>query len=91
MSRKITTVISFNVETILEEWVKYFDIKEADLRNSEFVIKALYRGFRKDDPKKVICINKASEGNFQKFLNAKSEWSKSHKFNFPTMEESSWI
>ena len=53
MSRKITTVISFKIEITFEEWVKIFDSKEADLRHSEFDIKPLFRGFSKDDPKKV--------------------------------------
>ena len=41
MSRKITTVISFKIESIFEEWVKIFDSKEADRRHSEFEIKLL--------------------------------------------------
>ena len=39
MSRKITTVISFKIESSFEEWVKIFDSKEADLRHSEFDIR----------------------------------------------------
>ena len=54
MSRKITTLISFKIESKFEEWVKIFDSKEADLRHSEFEIKPLFRGFSKDDTKKVI-------------------------------------
>ena len=54
MSRKITTVISFKIESTFEEWVKIFDSKEADLRHSEFDIKPLFRGFSKDDPKKLF-------------------------------------
>ena len=54
MSRKITTVISFEIESTFEEWVKIFDSKEADLRHSEFDIKPLFRGFSKDDPKKLF-------------------------------------
>jgi len=42
MSRKITTVISFKIESTFEEWVKIFDSKEADLRYSEFYIKPLF-------------------------------------------------
>ena len=91
MSRKITTIISFNIETKLEEWIKIFDSKEADLRHSEFDIKPLFRGFSKDDPKKVICLNHSPEGNIQKFVLANSELIKSHKFDFSTMEESSRI
>ena len=66
MPRKITTVISFKIKSIFEEWVKIFDSKEADLRHSEFDIKPLFRGFSKDDSKKVIFINQALEGNIQK-------------------------
>ena len=91
MSRKITTLISYEIEGIFEEWVKIFDKKEANLRYSEFDIKPLLRGFSKDDPKKVICINQAPEVNIQKLVQADSEWIKSHKVDFSSMEESSWI
>ena len=91
MSRKITTVISFKIESTFEEWVKILDSKEADRRHSEFDIKPLLRGFSKDDPKKVIWIHQAPEGNIQKFFQAKSKWINSHKIDFSTMEESSWI
>ena len=91
MIRKITTVISFKIESIFEEWVKIFDSKEADLRHSEFDIKPLFRGFRKDDPKKVIFIHQATEENIQKFVQANSEWLKSHKVDFSSMEVSTWI
>ena len=91
MSREITTVISFKIESKFEEWVKIFDSKEADLRHSEFDIKPLFRGFSKDDPKKVICIHQAPEGNIQKFVQANSEWRKIHKVDFSSMKESSMI
>ena len=91
MSRKITTVISLKNESTFEEWAKIFESKEADLRYSEFDIMSLFRGFSKDDPKIVICIHKALEGNIQKFVQANSEWIKSHKVDFSSMEESSWI
>ena len=91
MIRKITTVISFKIESIFEEWVKIFDSKEADLRHSEFDIKPLFRGFRKDDPKKVIFIHQATEENIQKFVQANSEWIKSNKVDFSAKEESSLI
>ena len=91
MYRKITTIISFKLESSFEEWVKIFDNKEADIRHSKFKIKPLLRGFSKDDPKKVICIHQAPEGNIQKFIQANSEWIKSHKVDFSTIEESAWI
>ena len=91
VTRKITAVISFKIESTLEEWVNIFDSKESDLRHSEFDIKLLFRGFSKDDPKKFFCIDHLQEGNIQKFLQANSEWIKSHKVDSSTMEESSWI
>jgi len=91
MSRKITTIISFKIESKFEEWVKIFDSKEADLRHSEFDIKPLFRGFSKDAPKKVIFINQAPEGNIQKFVQVNSELIKSQKVYFSSMGESSWI
>ena len=91
MSRKITTVIFFKIESTFEEWVKIFDSKEADLRHYEFDMKPLFRVLSKDDPKQVICINQAIEGNIQKFIQANSEWIKSLKVDFSIMGESSWI
>ena len=91
MSREITTVISFKIKSKFEEWVKIFDSKKADLRHSEFDIKQLLRVFSKDDPKKVICIHQAPEGNIQKFVQANSEWIKSDKVDFSSMEQSTWI
>ncbi|EEE39657.1 conserved hypothetical protein [Prochlorococcus marinus str. MIT 9202] len=91
LSRKITILISFNIETKFEEWIKIFDSKESDLIHSEFDIKALFRGLSKDDPKKVICINQSPEGNIQKLFKANSKCIKIHKINFSYMEESSWI
>ena len=82
MSREITTVIFSKIKSIFEECVKFFDSKEADLRNSEFDIKPLFRALSIDDPKKVICISLALERNIQKFVQANSEWIKSQKLIF---------
>ena len=91
MSRKITSVIAFKIESTLEEWIKIFESKEAHRRHSEFDIKPLSRGFSKDDPKKVFCFDQAPEGNIQKFVQANSEWIKSHKVDFSTIKQSIWI
>ena len=58
---------------------KNFVSKEADIINSAFDIKPLFIGFSKDDPKKVICLNQALEGNIQKYVQANIEWIKSKK------------
>ncbi len=70
---------------------KKFYSKEADLRHSEFEFIPLFRELSKDDLKKVICIHQAPEVNIQSFVKANSIWIKSHKIDFPSMEESSWI
>ena len=67
---------------------KIFDGKEPDLRQSEFDIKPLFRGFSKDDPKKVIFIRHAPERNIQKFVQANCEWINNHKVDFSSMKES---
>ena len=67
---------------------KIFDSKKADLRHSIFDIKPLFKGFSKDDPKKVICIKQPLERNIQKFVQANSEWINNHKVDFSSMKES---
>ena len=91
MSRKIFTVISSKIESPFEEWVKIFQIQEADLIHFEFDIKPFFRIFNIDDSKKFICIRQAIKGNIQKFVQANSEWIKSQKVDFLTIEKSSWI
>ena len=91
MSRKIIIVISFKIESIFTKWEKIFDNKEVDLIHFEFDIKPLFRGFSKDDPKKVFRTHKDLEGNLQKFVLSNSEWIKIHKVDFLTMEELNWI
>ena len=91
MSRKITTVISFKIERMFKEWAKIFEIKEVDLRHSEFNINHLFRVFNKDDLKKVICIHQTQERVIQKFVQSNSECIKSYKVDFSTMEELTWI
>ena len=91
MSRKKTTVISSEIETLFEECVMIFDSKEADLRHSEFDVKLLFRGFNIDDSQKVIPIHHSLQENIQKFVQLNSEWIKNYKVDFSTKEESSWI
>ena len=91
MSSSVTSVFTFKIESTFDEWTAIFDSEEADKRHSEFEIKPLFRGVSKDDPRKVICIHQAPEGNIQKFVEANSEWIASHKVDFSTMEESAWM
>ena len=89
MFKKITTLISFKIESTFKEWVKITDSKKEELRHSEFFIKPLFKGLKIDDHKKVICIDQAKVGNLQKFVRANSESIQRHKFDFSTMEKSS--
>ena len=91
MTRKITTVLTFRIESTFEEWSTIFDSEEAERRHSEFDIKPIFRGVSKDDPKKVIVLLQAPEGNIQKFVESNSKWIESHTVDFSTMEESNWI
>ena len=91
MSRKKTTANAFMIKSTFEELVKIFDSKEENLRHAEFDIKPLFRGFDIDDRKKVIRLTPALQDNIQKFVQANSDWIKSHKVDFSTMKESSWI
>tara|TARA_B100000941_G_C28223817_1_gene408044 strand:+ start:286 stop:561 length:276 start_codon:yes stop_codon:yes gene_type:complete len=91
MSQRIKTEIFLKIEIKFEEWVKIFDIKEVDLRHSEFYLMSLFRRLSKDYPKKVICNRQAPEGNIQKFFKDKSEFIKSHKVVISTIKESAWI
>ena len=87
MSRTITTVISFKIESSFYKWANKFDSKTEDRRHYEFDIKPLFRSFSKDDPQKLIFIQKALKGNIQKFFQSNSESIKSHKVDFLTMED----
>ena len=91
MTLKITTVLTFKIESTFEDWSAIFDSQEADRRHSEFDIKPIFRGVSKDDPKKVIVLLQAPEGNIQKFVESNSKWIESHTVDFSTMEESTWI
>ena len=91
MTRKITTVLTFRIESTFEEWSTIFDSEEAERRHSEFDIKPIFRGVSKDDPNKVIILLQSPEGNIQKFVEANSKWIESHTSDFSTMEESIWI
>ena len=90
MSYSVTSVFTFKIESTFEEWAAIFDSEEADKRHTEFDIKPLFRGISKEDPKKVIVIHQAPEGNIQKFIEANSEWMATHRVDLSTMEESSW-
>ena len=71
VSRKITNVLSLKIKSKFEQWVKNFDIKEADLRHSEFDINLLFRGFSKDDPNKLFAYIMLQSGIFRSLFKKK--------------------
>ncbi len=91
MGRKLTTVFTFAIHSTFDQWLEFFDSKEAFERLSEFDIKPLYRGQSKQDPQKVIVIHQAPEGNMQKFFEIHGSWIATHGVNISTIEVSDWI
>ena len=87
MSRTITALISFKRQSFIYEWANKFDSKDLYIRHTEFDIKILSKCFSKDDPLKLICIQKTLGENIQNFLQSNIEWIKSHIVDFLTMEE----
>ena len=68
MTSSVTSIFTFKIESTFEEWAAIFDSSEADKRHSEFLIKPLFRGVNKKDPRKVIVIHQAPEGNVKSLL-----------------------
>ena len=91
MYRKIIALISFKIESYFYEWANKFDSKALYIRHTVFDIKILSKFFSKDDPQKLICIQKTLNENIQNFLQSNIEWIKSHIVDFLTMEEFLWI
>ena len=87
MFRKIIAVIPFKIESSFYELANKFDSKALYIRHTELDIKILSKSFSKDDPQKLICIQKALGENIQNFLQSNSEWIRSHIVYFLTMEE----
>ena len=54
MSYSVTSVFTFKIESTFDEWAAIFDSAEADKRHSEFDIKPLFRGVKKEDPPKLL-------------------------------------
>ena len=68
MSRKITAVIPFKIESYFYELANKFNSKALYIRHTEFDIKILSKCFSKDDPQKLICIQNALGEIIQNFL-----------------------
>ena len=57
-----TTVFTFQLSNIFEEWVKMFDSPEIDAFHKTVGLTPLSRGKSLIDPKEVIVIHQAEEG-----------------------------
>ena len=61
------------------EGLQYLIVQKQIKGHSEFDIKPLFRGVRKEDPQKIIVIHQAPEGNVQKFVEANGDWMATHR------------
>ena len=91
MTKHITTIFTFKIDSTFDKWLEFFDSEDSFKRLSEFNIKPLFRGQCKEDPKKVIVIHQAPEGNMQKFFEAHGSWIATHGVNISTIKVSDWI
>ena len=91
MKIKTTTIFTFKIENTFNEWKEFFDSEDSYKRLSEFDIKPLYRGQSKKDPRKVIVIHQAPEGNMQKFFEKNGSWISTHGVKISTIEVSDWL
>ena len=91
MFRTRTTSMSFKKDDIFEELVEIIDSKEVDIKHYGFYIKPFFRKLSKYDPKKIINELQSLEVNIQKFVKRNSDWIKSHKVDFSSMEKLVWI
>ena len=91
MGIKLTTVFTFKIKSTFDQWLEFFDSKEAFERLSEFDIKPLYRGQSKKDPQTVIVIHQGPEGNMQKFFEKNGSWIATHGVKVSTIEVSDWV
>ena len=57
-----TTVFTFKISVLLEEWASVYDSHENIQMNKERGIVCLYKGTKKDDPISVILIEQSEEG-----------------------------
>ena len=71
-------MFSYNIDSTFDEWAALFDIKP------------LYRRVRKEDPKKIIIIHQAPEGNVQKFVEANDDWMVTHRVDLSSMRGTIW-
>ena len=54
-----TTIFTFMISVLYEDWVKGFDCLEVDAMHKANGMTALYRGVSKNDPQSIIVIHQA--------------------------------
>ena len=91
MAINITTVFTFTIEKTYDQWVAFFDSEDSNKKLSEFDINPVFRGKSLSNPKKVIVIHQAPEGNIQKFFEKYGSWIATHGVKISTIEVSDWL
>jgi hypothetical protein len=66
-----TTIITFDITTSYDEWVKTYDASVEIQKKSG--ITSLFRGFKKQDPTKCVSIMQAEPGKLDEFMAANAD------------------
>jgi len=62
-----TTISTFYINNLFDEWVNKFDLNEATTRKAKN-LKLFFRGVSKDNPHKVMVVVQAEEGVIGKHI-----------------------
>ena len=85
-----TSVCTFHINNIFDEWVNKFDLDEAPARKAKN-IKVLFRGVSKDNPHKAIVVVQAEEGVIGKHIQETFDNFKKNGADMSTAVLSSWL
>ena len=87
---KETTISTFHINNLFNEWVNKFDLDEAPARKAKN-IKVSFRGVSKDNPHKVIVVVQAIEGFIGKHIQEIFNKFKKNGANMNTAVSSNWL
>ena len=85
-----TTVCTFHINNLFDEWVNKFDLNEAPARKAKN-IKVLFEKFNKDNPHKVIVVVQTEEGFLGKHIQENFDNLKRNGADMSTAVPSPWL
>ena len=65
---KPVSVTTFSINVPFDQWARGFDSENAKKMHKAYELKPLFRGFKIDDPTKVIVIHQSNPGSVEKVL-----------------------